>query len=169
MQHWDHRKGKTVKKLSILMTALIAVAVAAASATAVTKPIAFTGKYTGQATTQATDTTVAITANGTGKAVLLGAGKVTGAGSADSSQRPCVPFTGTGKMTGPGGTLVFKVNPSSVGCGDDAGQLFSISGKAAVLKGTGKLAKAKGTLKMTGTYDRSSGAFSVKFTGSLTH
>jgi hypothetical protein len=158
-----------VKKLLILVAALIAVAVATATATAVTKPIAFTGKYTGTATTQTTDTTVAITANGTGKAVLLGVGKVTGAGTGDSSQRPCVPFTGTGKLSGTGGTLVFKVNPSSVGCGDDAGELFSISGKAAVLKGTGKLAKAKGTLKLTGTYDRSSGAFSVKFTGSLTH
>jgi len=38
-----------------------------------------------------------------------------------------------------------------------------------VLKGTGKLARAKGTLKMTGTFDRSSGAFTAKFTGSLTH
>ena len=158
-----------MRKLSIHITVLIAVAVAAASAAAVTRPIAFTGKYTGNATTEATDSNVKIAANGTGTAVLLGAGKVTGTGTGDSSQRPCVPFTGTGKMTGPGGTLIFKVNPSSVGCGDDAGQLFSISGKAAVLKGTGKLAKAKGTLKMTGTYDRSSGAFTVKFTGSLTH
>ena len=158
-----------MNKLSILALALVAVAVAAASATAVTKPVAFTGKYSGNATTQSTDNNVTITANGTGTGVLLGAGKVTGTGTADSSQRPCVPFTGTGKLSGPGGTLVFKVNPASVGCGDDAGQLFSISGKAAVLKGTGKLVKAKGTLKMTGTYDRSSGAFSVKFTGSLTH
>ena len=31
-----------------------------------------------------------------------------------------------------------------------------------------KLAKAKGTLKMTGSYDRDSGAFSVKFSGKLT-
>lgn len=162
-------RGNTVKKITIAAVALVAVALAASIATAANKPIAFVGKYTGTATTQATDNTVAITANGKGTGTLLGAGKVTGTGTADSSQRPCVPFTGTGKLSGPGGTLLFKVNPSSVGCGDDAGQLFSVSGKAAVLKGTGKLIHAKGTLKMTGTYDRSSGAFSVKFAGSLAH
>jgi hypothetical protein len=79
-----------------------------------------------------------------------------------------VPFTGTGSMTGTAGSLTFKVNPGSSGCGDSDGQLFSVSGKATVLKGTGKLAKVKGTLKMTGTYDRTSGAFSVKFSGALT-
>jgi hypothetical protein len=71
-------------------------------------------------------------------------------------------------MSGVGGTVIFKVIPQSGGCGDDSGQLFSITGKATVVKATGKLAKAKGTLKMTGTYDRSSGAFSVKFKGALT-
>jgi hypothetical protein len=110
-----------------------------------------------------------ISATGTGTGVLLGKGKITGAGAVpDTAQRPCLPFNGTGTMSGAGGTIVFKVNPSSTACGDDAGQLFSFTGKAAVLKATGKLAKAKGTLKMTGTYDRSSGAFSAKFTGTLT-
>ena len=37
-----------------------------------------------------------------------------------------------------------------------------------VLKGTGKLAKAKGTLKFTGTYSHDDGSFTVKFSGSLT-
>ena len=165
---WDHRKGQTVRKLSILLVALLAVALAATVATAAKKPIAFVGKYTGTATTQGQDANVTITANGTGKGTLVGSGKVTGAGTADSTQRPCVPFLGTGKMSGAGGAIVFKVKPASSGCGDDSGNLFSISGKVVVVKATGKLAKAKGTLKMTGTYDRSSGAFSVKFSGALT-
>jgi hypothetical protein len=156
-----------VRKLSIVVVAVLVLAIASATASAVTKPIVFTGKYAGTATTQAADTLVTINAAGTGSGTLIGAGKITGAGTADSSQRPCVPFTGTGKMSGPAGTLTFKVKPGSAGCGDDSGQLFSIAGKAAVLKGTGKLAKRTGTLKMTGTYDRSSGAFTVKFTGSL--
>ena len=37
-----------------------------------------------------------------------------------------------------------------------------------VIKGTGKLAKAKGTLKMTGTYNHTSGAFTLKLFGTLT-
>lgn len=160
-----------MRKLSIVTGgAAIAVTVlvtGAFAATTVTK-VPFIAKYTGTAVTKQTDNVVDITANGTGKATLLGAGKVTGLGKGDSSVRPCVPFSGTGSMKGPGGVITFKVNPGTAGCGDDAGQLFSITGKASVLKATGKLAKAKGTLKMTGIYDRSSGAFSVKFSGTLT-
>ncbi len=63
-------------------------------------------------------------------------------------------------MTGTAGTkLTFKVAPGSTGCGDEGGQIFSITGKAIVVKGTGKLAKAKGTLKFTGVYDRGAGTF----------
>ena len=157
-----------MKRFSIAVVAVLIVAFAAASALAAGKPIAFVGKYTGTATTQAADNVVTINAKGTGAGTTIGAGKITGLGTGDSSQRPCVPFTGTGSMAGTAGSLTFKVNPGSSGCGDDAGQLFSITGKAAVLKGTGTLAKVKGTLKMTGTFDHTSGAFSVKFSGALT-
>ena len=162
-------KGQTVRKLSILAVAVLALAIAAAAASAVKKPpIAFVGKYAGTATTQAADNTVTINANGTGAGTKIGSGKVTGKGTGDSSVQPCVPFTGLGTITGAKGTLTFKVNPGSSGCGDEAGQLFSASGKATVLKGTGLLAKRHGILRMSGTFDRSSGAFTVKFTGSLT-
>ena len=157
-----------MRKLSILVVALLALAVASAAATAVKKPIVFTGKYSGTATTQAADNIVTITANGTGTGNVIGAGKVTGLGKGDTSVQPCVPFSGTGTISGAKGTLTFKVNPGSTGCGDEAGQEFSVSGKATVLSGTGLLAKRKGTLRMSGTFDRSSGAFTVKFSGSLT-
>ena len=156
-----------MRKLWILTIAVLAVAIAAA-ASAATKPIAFTAKYSGTATTKTADNVVTINANGTGKGLLLGAGKITGAGTGDSSVRPCVPFIGTGKMSGAGGTIIFKVKPGTIGCGDEAGQLFSITGKATVLKATGKLAKRHGTLKMTGLFNRDSGAFSIKFAGALT-
>jgi len=153
--------------------ALLAFAVLAAGATAAKKPkkappVAFAASYAGNAVTQQSNTTVAITANGTGTATLIGAGKITGVGSGDTSQQPCVPFTGTGSMSGAGGTVTFKVVPGSQGCGDQAGENFTVSGHATVLKATGKLAGRKGTLKMTGTYDRTSGAFTVKLRGSLT-
>jgi hypothetical protein len=159
-----------VKKLtSATLPAVIAAAVAwVAFAAAAGTPIKFLGTYSGTAVTKATDDVVDISATGTGKGTLIGAGKLTGVGKGDSSQRPCVPFNGTGSLSGAGGTLAFKVLPSSTGCGDDAGQLFSITAKAQVLKGTKKLAKVKGVLRITGTYDRSSGAFSVKFSGLLT-
>lgn len=157
-----------MKRLSLTTAvALLAITVATAIAAAATKPIAFVGSYKGTATTTQTDNVVAIKANGTGTGTLIGAGKITGVGAGDSSQRPCIPFTGTGSMKGPTGTVIFKVIPGASSCGDDAGQFFTFTGKAAVLKATGKLLKAKGTLKLSGTYDRSSGAFTVKFKGAL--
>jgi hypothetical protein len=156
----------------IATVALLAVVLPASAMTASAakkKPIAFVATFKGTATTQSSGNVVTIVANGTGSgtAVVLGAGKITGNGTGDSSQQPCVPFTGTGSMTGAKGTLAFKVNPGAGGCGDEAGQLFSVSGKATIVKGTGKLAKAKGILKMSGTFDRSSGAFTVKFSGTV--
>jgi hypothetical protein len=156
-----------VNKLSIAVVAALVIAFAATSALAAGKPIAFVGKYKGTATTKVADSVVTINASGTGAGTTIGAGKVTGLGTGDSSQQPCVPFTGTGSMTGTAGSLTFKVIPGASGCGDEKGEIFSVSGKAAVLKGTGKLAKVRGTLKMTGTFDHTSGAFSVKFSGAL--
>jgi len=153
------------------LAALIVFAGAALAGTArSTATVAFTAKYVGTATTSVNDNVVDISATGKGTGTLLGAGKIAGKGTGDSSDpQNCVPFGGTGTMTGLlRTTLTFKVLSVSKGCGDEAGQVFAISGKATVLKGTGKLLKAKGPLKFTGTYNRGSGAFTVKFTGTLT-
>jgi hypothetical protein len=148
--------------------AMLVAASALASTTREATTIAFTAKYAGTAVTKVTDSVVAISATGAGKGTIIGAGKLTGTGTGDSSQQPCVPFGGTGKLTGVSATtILFKVVSTSKGCGDEEGQTFSLSGKATVVKATGKLAKAKGTLKFSGVYDRSAGTFSVKFTGSL--
>jgi hypothetical protein len=162
-----------MKKLGI--PALLAILVAAfvagsafAGTNATAKKIAFAASYSGTATAKVTDGVADIVANGSGKATLIGSGKITGAGKGDASAQPCVPFTGPGTITGAAGKLAFTVLTGASGCGDEGGHVFSISGKAKVVKGTGKLAKAKGTLKFTGVYDRDAGTFTVKFKGTLT-
>ena len=144
----------------------LAAALTASSALAA-KPIVITGKYVGTASTQVDGNTATISAAGTGAVTLLGKGKITGAGTGDSSVQPCVPFAGTGKITGVNGTISYKLLPGAAGCGDEGGHVFSVKAKFTVLKATGKLAKAKGTLLMTGVYDRDDGTFSVKLTGTL--
>lgn len=131
------------------------------------KKVVFAAAYSGTAVVKVTDNVADIAANGTGKGSVIGAGKITGIGKGDSSQQPCVPFTGPGKITGAKGTIAFTVLAGSTGCGDEGGQVFSITAKAKVTKATGTLVKATGTLKFTGTYDRGSGAFSVKVKGTL--
>lgn len=131
--------------------------------------IAFTATYKGKATVKVTDQLADIAANGAGKGTIIGVSKVSGLGKGDASGRPCVPFTGTGSMVGAAKTkLLFTMKPGAQGCGDEAGEVFSVVGRATVTKGLGKLKGAKGTLKLTGTYNHATGAFSVKFSGRLT-
>ena len=157
-------------RISLVAVAAAALAAAAGASALPVKSVPFTANYSGQASTKVDDAThiATILANGTGKGTLIGAGKLVGNGTGDSSQQPCVPFGGLGKLTGVAGTTIsFKVATTAQGCGDEGGHVFSLKGYATVLKATGKLAKAKGTLKFTGVYDRDGGTFSVKFTGTL--
>jgi hypothetical protein len=155
-------------RTALVTLAVAALASAAAASALPSKSVPFTAKYSGQASTKVDGNTANISATGTGIGTLIGKGTLTGTGTGDSSQQPCVPFGGLGKLTGVASTTVtFKVITSSQGCGDEGGHVFTLKGTATVLKATGKLAKAKGTLRFTGLYDRDGGTFSVKFTGTL--
>jgi hypothetical protein len=156
-------------KFRILVPAVLAGALVATTSAlgATAKPITFTGKYAGAASSKVADNVATISANGTGTGTLIGAGKLTGNGTGDASQQPCVPFGGLATITGKSGTIQIKVPTSSQGCGDEGGHVFTLKGTATVVKATGKLAKAKGSLRFTGLYDRDGGTFSVKFTGLL--
>ncbi len=159
----------TKMRISILAVAIACLAAASAASGLSAKRVPFTGKYSGQATTKVDGNVATISATGTGSGTVIGAGKLTGHGTGDTSQQPCVPFGGTGKLTGTAGTSIsFKVVSDAKGCGDEGGHNFSVVGHITVTKATGKLAKAKGTLKFTGVYSRDDGTFSVKFTGTLT-
>jgi hypothetical protein len=159
-----------VKKFRYSVLAAVAVALTAvtASSALVAKPILITGKYSGQASTQINGNVATIAATGTGKATLLGAGKIVGHGTGDSSQQPCIPFGGTGKITGTAGTTItYKLAAGASSCGDEGGHNFSVTAHLTVVKATGKLLKAKGTLKLTGFYNHDDGTFTIKLTGTL--
>lgn len=152
--------------LAALASALVATTASSALAGAKTVfPIA--GTYAGTASTQVDGNTATIAATGVGKSTTLGKGKLTGNGTADTSQQPCSPFGGTGTLTGAGSVITFKVPASSTGCGDEGGHTFAIKGVFQVVKVTGKLAKAKGALRFSGTYSHDDGTFSIKLSGSL--
>ena len=164
----NHRFG--IAAAGVIATAALAagVATAATSAGSATA-VPFKASYAGTAVVKVDGNVADITATGKGKGTPIGVGKITGKGKGDSSVQPCIPFTGTGALVGPGTTkLTFKVVPGSSGCGDEGGQVFSISAKATVIKGYGKLANVRGKLKITGVYDRGKGTFTAKFTGTLT-
>lgn len=153
--------------LVVLAVAAIAVAVVGTADAAKSKSVAFVGNYAGQASTLVNGSTVTISAKGNGKGTLIGAGAINASGTGDSSQQPCVPFGGTGTITGASGVINFKASPGASGCGDEGGHNFTVKAYLQVTSATGKLAKKKGTLKAIGTYNRDDGTFTVKVTGSL--
>ena len=147
--------------------AVAAVAVGSALAsTAAPRPFkaAFTGKAVVKVDGQAAD----ITATGAGLATLLGKSRLTAKGAGTASD-PCPLFGGLASITGTGGKLNFRIPPAAgSGCTDEQGTTFALVGRATIIGGTLKYRKAKGTFKFTGTFDKGTGNYSVKFTGLLT-
>jgi hypothetical protein len=158
-----------MQKVRFVLFALALAAITAASASAAreAKPILVSGTYAGQASTKIDSGTATIAATGTGKLTLLGAGKIVGNGTGDSTQQPCVPFGGTGTISGPGGVITWKAPTNANACGDEGGHTFTVKGTLQVVKATGKLAKAKGSIRFSGVYSHDDGSFSVKLTGTL--
>lgn len=156
-------------RISLVAVAAAALAAAAGASALPVKSVPFTANYSGQASTKVDDAThiATILANGTGKGTLIGAGKLVGNGTGDSSQQPCVPFGGTGTISGPGGKITWKAPTGSTACGDEGGHTFTVKGVLTVVKATGKLAKAKGAIRYSGIYSHDDGSFSVKLTGTL--
>ena len=157
----------------VSLMAALAVAVAAVCAgTAVGSSVTFKASYSGKVTEVVNGSNVTGTPSGKGTASLIGKGSMTGkvAGNTASSTG-CSPLTGTGALKGRKGTLKLKLTntPSpSTACGAESDHnSIDFYGTAKVTGGTGALKKAKGSLHYSGHYDRGTGAFNVKLTGTL--
>ena len=152
----------------IVVAALAVVAFSVGTAFAAHSAV-FKGSYSGTATEKVDGQTVTAVAKGKGTGTLLGKGSISGTVVANTANPPCGPFSGPGVIAGVKGKLKVRVLPSSRGCaaGQDDQNNISLSGNATVKGGTGKFLKARGTLHFSGHYDRSTGAFTVKLTGTL--
>ncbi len=154
--------------VAVAATALVAGSALAGSA-ATPKKVALKASYSGKAVVRIAGSQADISADATGTGVPVGKSKLSGKGTGTNVE-PCPLFGGPGTITAANGSKLNFVVGSAAGsaCTDEEGQTFSLLGRATVKGGTGKYAKAKGTFKFTGTYDRKSGLFSVKLVGSLT-
>lgn len=154
----------------VSLIAVLAVA-AVYVGTAVGSSINFTATYKGKVTEVVKGNAVTATPKGTGKATLIGKGSLTGTVAGTTSNPPCSPLSGPGTLKGKKGTLKLKLLTGSRACaaGSDDQNNISFSGMAKVTGGTGALKKASGKLHYSGHYDRGTGAFNVKLTGTLKH
>ena len=146
--------------------AVTAALVGTAFAGAATKPVAFTQTFKGKATVVIEGDAATISSvKGAGTGAPLGKATLSGKGAGTKSD-PCPLFGGKATMTTKKGKLNFTVKPATgSACTDEAGQDFSLSGAATFNGGTLKYKKVKGTFRFSGSYNRGTGEFSVKFKG----
>ena len=165
----NHRFG--IAAAGVIATAALAagVATAATSAGSATA-VPFKASYAGTAVVKVDGNVADITATGKGKGTLIGVGKITGKGKGDSSVQPCVPFTGTGAMTGPGDDQAHVQGRAGLERLRRRGRpgLQHQRPRPPSSKATESSRRRRATLKFTGVYDRGQGTFTVKFAGTLT-
>lgn len=161
---------KRVVALSFLIAALAVAAVAAGAALAA-HSVAFKGSYAGHVTEKVDGQAVTALASGAGSGTVIGKGKLSGTVTATTANPPCSPINGPGTITGPAGKLKLKVVTPSRGCAasQEDQDSITVSGTAKVIGGTLKYKNARGSLHFSGHYDRKSGAFNVKLTGTFTY
>lgn len=159
---------KQLKIRAVTLGALVAVAAAVGSAGAATATL--TANFAGRVVVIASADSGELTVSGKGAGTVVGKGLKIAAKGAAYDGNPCATFFGTGTITAAdGATIKFKGLNGSKVCksGDDARN--AINAKVTVTGGTKRFAKAKGTLTVTGNYNRTAGTYAAKFTGKLSY
>jgi len=166
--------------MSFRITAAVAVVVPIAAlltgtgmagTSASAKVVAFKGSYEGRAIVRTTGSDSAnLSATGKGTGTLIGASALVGTGVGLNSE-PCPIFSGKGTLTATkgGAKIYFTMVPGATSCpGATESDPNALKGTAKVTGGTGMFKKARGTLKLTGTYSRATGKYAMKLAGPLT-
>jgi hypothetical protein len=151
----------------LVATALVGASVLVGSALATAATVPFKASYAGRVIVQANGDTATLSATGAGTGTIIKASKLVAKGIG-INQQPCPMFSGTGTLTGVGGTIKFKVAPGGTACpGASESDPYTLKGTVTVTGGSGKFVKAKGTLVLGGTYSRSTGKYAATFKGKL--
>ena len=174
-----HTKGVTQMRFRVVAavavgvvaaTALLA-GTAAAATSASAKVVAFKGSYAGRAIVRTTGSDSAnLSAAGKGTGTLIGASALVGTGLGLNSE-PCPVFSGKGTLTATkgGAKIYFTVSPGATSCaGATEADPNALKGVVKVAGGTGIFKKARGTLKLAGTYSRATGKYTMTLAGPLT-
>lgn len=150
---------------------LAALAAGAAFAAGTTSTALFSASYAGTATEKVDGQKVTAVTTGTGTGTVVRKSKLSGVVNATTAEPPCSPLSGPGTIAGTVGKLKLTILPTSRGCAasEEDQNHISVSGTAKVVGGTLAFRKARGTLRFTGHYNRETGAFDVKLTGSITY
>ena len=127
-------------------------------------------EFTGQAQVKQSGSRIDIKADASGSGTgFSGSAHLTGEGQGDANAKPCPVFTGPGSIEAGGDKISFTVDQSkSSGCPDsDDNNKVIVTGTANVDGGSGKYAKAKGSMHFDGTFNRGDSSLDITFSGTL--
>lgn len=169
------KAGQTAKAGKVKLTCTkqgkkLAWVAAKTTTAAAAAAVAVSVNFSGSAQVKQSGSSLDIKADANGSGAPFGSAHLTGAGKGNSDAKPCPVFTGPGTIEGSGGDkITFTVDPKSSGCPDaDDNNVVIVTGIANVDGGGGKYAKAKGSLRFSGNFERNGGKLTISFTGSLT-
>jgi hypothetical protein len=156
--------------LATVAAVALAVPVAVAAPAAATKKVAFKASYSGRAVVRVSGEMADLKADGKGSGTAVGKSAIAGKGKGYDHE-PCESFFGSSVITASDGSKLNLALRSDGGkaCPGANQSRNALSGTVVVKGGTKKFAKARGTLKLAGNYDRGKGLFSITLTGTPTY
>jgi hypothetical protein len=129
----------------------------------------FTASYSGTASGYVSGERAFGTGTMIGRGRLIGRSTLKGFGIGNLTSAGCATFGGRVTLRGARGTLRLKMSSAQACASDGAADTVSFHGTARVVGGTRAFAVARGALRFTGTYTRSTRAVSVSLRGRISY
>jgi hypothetical protein len=130
---------------------------------------AFTASYSGVGSGYASGKKATGVGTMSGRGRLIGRSTLSGSGLGTFTSPTCVTFDGKATIRGVRGTLRLAMRGGHACASDGAADSVSFSGRAQVVGGTKAFTGARGALRFSGSYTRSTGAVSISFRGRVTY
>jgi hypothetical protein len=129
----------------------------------------FTGSYSGTGSGYASGKKAAGVGTMSGRGRPIGRSTLRGSGLGTFTSPTCVTFDGRATIRGPRGSLRLAMRGGQACASDGTADSVSFHGKARVVGGSKKFAGARGALRFTGSYSRSTGAVTISFRGRISY
>jgi hypothetical protein len=129
----------------------------------------FTASYSGSGSGYVSGKKAAGGATLSGRGRLIGRSTLKGSGLGTFTSPTCVAFGGKATVRGSRGSLRLELHTARACASDSEADSVSFSGRARVVGGTKKFTGARGALRFSGTYTRSTSAVSISFRGRISY
>jgi hypothetical protein len=162
------RSSRLVALLAPLGAAAAAALLVVASAGAASTQ-AFTASYTGTGSGYSSGKKAAGVATLSGRGRVIGRSTLKGSGLGTFTSSSCLAFGGKATLKGARGSLKLALHSAQACTSNSSADSVSFSGRARVVGGTKRFVGARGALRFSGSYVRSTRMVSISFRGRITY